>query len=97
MMEPPQDLTACYYYPDIYTVEFESSKFNEILQFFSSDFLQGCSVSDVESTLVDYVTSIIEPVGWKAVWKPTKDFSVLKLEHDFIVEVLFIKFHNIFN
>ncbi|GFT29903.1 SHC SH2 domain-binding protein 1 [Nephila pilipes] len=38
--------------------------------------------------LVDYITSVVEPVGWKAVWRSTKETSTLDFEYDFIAEVV---------
>lgn len=86
-MDSQQELTACYICPDTYKLEVESSAFEEILLMFSVEILQGCSFSERELTLVDYVTSILDPVGWKAVWRSSSNFSVLNLDYDFIVEV----------
>lgn len=88
MLEPPQELTACFSYPDTYKLEIESSSLDKTLQMFSTEILEGSSFSEAESTLVEYVTSIIEPVGWRAVWRSAYDFSVSNLEYDFIVEVV---------
>lgn len=87
MVEPSQELTTCCTYPVTYNLEFDASSLNEILHLFTSEILQGCSFADVESCLVEYVTSIIEPIGWKAVWRSTKRSSPFCLQQDFIVEV----------
>lgn len=82
-----QDITISCTYPCIYKVELESVCFNEILQVLCNEVLQGCTHSNLEPTIVSYITSVVEPVGWIAVWRSTKESSGLDLECDFIVEV----------
>ncbi|XP_054706841.1 SHC SH2 domain-binding protein 1-like [Uloborus diversus] len=87
-MDPLPELTPCFVHPNIYKLEIDSASLNELLQLFCLDILRGCTFSNVETFLVEYVTSIIEPVGWKAVWRSTKESSAFKFECDFIVEVI---------
>ena len=93
MVEPQQqELSACFHYPDTYRLHIDSSSMDEILELFCENILQGCSFSDVESYLVEYVTSIIEPVGWKAVWRSKENLNEVFTQHDYIVEVKIIFF-----
>lgn len=88
MLEPQQqELSAYFHYPDTYRLQIDSSSENEVLELFCQNILQGCSFSDVESCLVEYVTSIIEPVGWKAVWRSKENFNQTFTQHDYIAEV----------
>lgn len=88
MWQSQQELTACFHYPDTYKLEIESSSMNEVLQLFCETILQGCSFSNVESYLIEYVTSIIDPVGWKAIWRSKENPIQSLTKYDFIVEVL---------
>lgn len=48
----------------------------------------GASVEAIDRQFVKYVADNIEPTGWQAVWRASKNsFSTLKQKTDFIVDV----------
>lgn len=65
----------------------EELSFQEYLEIFRDIILEHTSCRGIHKTLVRYVTSVIEPVGWQAVWKreSTKTPSVV---HDILIEVI---------
>lgn len=83
---PP--LPVVYTYPNVYKLELESHNFDEILHLYVEEVFQGVNSSKVDSALVSYITHVIEPVGWKAIWRATKESSELSVECDFVVEVI---------
>ncbi|KAG8190524.1 hypothetical protein JTE90_004099 [Oedothorax gibbosus] len=87
-MDTTMQLDITSVYPNIYKVELEAMSFQDLATTFTDELLQGCSFSNLEFALVDYITSIVEPVGWRAVWRSSKESSILDLEYDFIVEVV---------
>lgn len=88
-MDTTLQLDVTNVYPNIYKVEIELMSFQDLASTFTDEVLQGCSFSNIECALVDYITSIVDPVGWRAVWRSSKDSSILDLEYDFIVEVIY--------
>jgi hypothetical protein len=52
--------------------------------------LSNVSVGEVYESFCEYVTSSIEPVGWHALWRTSRDLSI---EYDFEVEVMDVS-HN---
>nr|XP_015905760.1 SHC SH2 domain-binding protein 1 [Parasteatoda tepidariorum] len=74
--------------PNIYGINFESSSLNEVLSVFEDEILLDCCSSSAEYALVEYLTRIVEPIGWKAVWRSTRKSSIVDSELDFIVEVV---------
>ncbi|GFW36970.1 SHC SH2 domain-binding protein 1 homolog A [Trichonephila clavipes] len=85
-MDLESDFYISYSCPSVYKVELTSVK--DLVAIFTDVILQGCSFSNHELCLVDYITSVVEPVGWKSVWRSTKETSLLDFEYDFIAEVV---------
>ncbi|KFM67016.1 hypothetical protein X975_07440, partial [Stegodyphus mimosarum] len=86
-MDLETELFISYSCPEVYKAHIDTLPFEEVLQTYC-EILEGSSFSDAESVLVFYVTTIVEPVGWKAVWRSTKKSSLLDSEYDFVVEVV---------
>ncbi|KAF8795079.1 SHC SH2 domain-binding protein 1 like protein [Argiope bruennichi] len=83
-MDSDSDFYISYSCPSVYKVDLTSFK-DMLLNYI--DIIGGVAFSGIETSFVEYVTSIVEPVGWKAVWRSTKDTSPLDAEYDFIAEV----------
>ncbi|XP_076322217.1 SHC binding and spindle associated nessun dorma isoform X2 [Tachypleus tridentatus] len=74
-------------YPAVYKISFEQDAFEELQQKYSKDILCTISNSEVESAMVEYITKVIEPVGWMAVWRATPKSFGLNFFCDMLVEV----------
>lgn len=61
---------------------------NELLTLYSSVILPNTPVCKVENELAEYVTSGIEPTGWKAIWRASPRISGLSFKCDFLVSVI---------
>jgi len=73
-------------YPSVYKIQLYHP--NELLTLYSSVILANTPVCKVESELADYVTSGIEPTGWKAIWRASPRISGLSFKCDFLVNVV---------
>lgn len=77
-------------YPSVYRMPM--TKHHE-LQSLYEDILAGATVDQVHTKLVDYVTEVVEPIGWSAVWRATEKSSGLDFQCDFEVDVIDVS-HN---
>ncbi|XP_022242129.1 SHC SH2 domain-binding protein 1-like, partial [Limulus polyphemus] len=74
-------------YPAVYKISFEQDAFEELQEKYSKDILCAARNSEVESAMVEYITKVIEPVGWMAVWRATPKSFGLNFFCDMLVEV----------
>ncbi|RWS24936.1 hypothetical protein B4U80_13151 [Leptotrombidium deliense] len=73
-------------YPSIYKIHFE--KPTELLTTFNEIILKDVTISGVQRELVKYVTTVIEPLGWRAIWRCSNDSYGLNFTADFETEVI---------
>ncbi|RWS04367.1 SHC SH2 domain-binding protein-like protein [Dinothrombium tinctorium] len=73
-------------YPSIYKIRFD--KPSELSSLFQFVILKDTPCCKVHEELVKYVTTIIEPVGWTAIWRTSRESFDSILSFDFVVEVL---------
>lgn len=72
--------------PAIYRIRFMPSELTSIY----GEILANVPMGDVYDTFCRYVTSSIEPIGWRAVWRsvPNSSPDSLSIQYDFEVEVM---------
>lgn len=68
--------------PDIFQIQFMPSNLQNVYV----DILKNIPTCDVQSAFADYVGENIEPLGWKAIWKPSS--SDYPPDCSFIVNVV---------
>lgn len=78
-----ETIEMCSESPSIYKIRFMPS---ELMSIFN-DILANVTVSEVNEWFCKYVTTNIEPVGWRALWR-TNHSNGLSIKYDFEVEVM---------
>ncbi|GAB6019848.1 Shc SH2-domain binding protein, variant 2 [Chamberlinius hualienensis] len=76
------------YFEDLTVYAVENWTLEDRINLYQTEILANCRCSEVDEAFINYITDNIEPVGWKAVWKPTKVTSGLSPKFDYLVEVL---------
>lgn len=75
---------AASHFPAIYKVPLTVS--SELIALYA-EILKDAVVDEVPARLSQYVNELIEPVDWKAIWRPTENSSALNFPSDFVVAV----------
>ena len=72
--------------PDVYRIRFMPSDLTSMYE----SILANVPMSDIYDTFCKYVTSSIEPIGWRAIWRsvPNSSPDSLSIQYDFEVEVM---------
>jgi arsenate reductase-like glutaredoxin family protein len=63
----------------------------ELQTLYSDAILPDVAISEVESVMAKYVTSFIEPVGWRGIWRASPPSSGLTFKADFLVDVIDVR------